>query len=173
MQQDYYPSMKKFLFYFAISSILAVTVYYLLWFIMPLNCVFGFPMRMAAYHYEYPIQYILIPCFFYSVIASLVADYFIQAKILKRILLTVLIVLLTVLLSCPFGGMLWNFHDMQAGYFPHNWMNVLFIKAPVMGLQCGFLIIASAIPYNLIGTVICYFLTLKGGKMFQKDVVSN
>ena len=165
--------MKKFLFYFAISSILAVAVFYALWFIVPMNCVFGFPWRMAAYHYDHPIAYILIPCFFYSVIASLVADYFLQAKKLKRILLTVLIVLLTVLLSCPFGGMLWNFHDMQAGYFPNNWKNVLFAKAPMMGLQWGFAIIASAIPYNLIGTVICYFLTLKGGKMFQKNVVSN
>jgi hypothetical protein len=165
--------MKKFFFYFITSSTLALAVFYMLWFIVPMNCVFGFPMRMAAYHYDHPVAYILIPCFFYSVLASLVADYFRKAKILKRILLTILIVLMTVLLSCPFGGMLWNFHDMQAGYFPNNWMNVLFVKAPVMGLEWGFLIIASAIPYNLIGTVICYFLTLKGGKMFQKDVVSN
>lgn len=124
-------------------------------------------MRMAAYHYEYPIQFILIPCFFYSLIASSVSDYFLRAKKIKRIFLTIAIVLLTVLISCPFGGMLWHFHDMQAGYFPDNWMNVLFVKAPAMGLQWGFLIIASAVPYNLIGSVVCYFLTLKGANLFK------
>ena len=162
--------MKKFFFFFLVSSALAISVFFVLWLIIPYNLVFGFPLRMSAYHYEHPIPYILIPCFVYSIIASLLSNTFLKASIGKRILLTILIVLMTVFFSCPFGGMLWYYHDMEAGFFPDNWLSILLTKAPMMGWQWGFLIVGMAIPYNLIGSVICYFLTLRGAKIFQKDI---
>jgi len=166
--------MKKILFFLMMSSALAISVYFILWLIIPDNLVFGFPfpLRMSAYHYEHPIPYILIPCFVYSVIASLLSETFLKVNKGKRILLTVLIVLLTVFFSCPFGGMLWYYHDMQAGFFPDNWLSILLTQAPMMGWRWGFLIVGIAIPYNLIGSVICYFLTLRGAKIFQEDIPS-
>ena len=42
-----------------------------------------------------------------------------------RILLTIVIIAATVLVSSPFGGMLWHYYDMKAGYFPTNWLAIL------------------------------------------------
>ncbi len=158
----------KRLIYFWITSFLIATIcYYLLWLIMPRHYVFGTWFRMFLYHYQHPIQYILIPCFFYGIIATLYSDKFYTQSSKRQILTTIFIVILTTLISSPFGGILWFYHDMQAGYFPTNWIDRMTSNGISMGLSIGWLIIVLSIPYNILGLVVCHFLTKTGARQFR------
>ncbi|MGD1839907.1 MAG: hypothetical protein ACFB0B_03290 [Thermonemataceae bacterium] len=144
-------------------------MYYLLRLVLPGHQVFGALYRMFLYHWEFPLQYIAIPCFFYGIIATLLANLFQNRKTLGRILITGLIIALTISVSAPFGGMLWHFHDMQAGYFPPNWISIMVSKGFIWGLELGWLIIGFSIPYNIMGTIACFFLTKKSVELFKKE----
>ncbi|MDI9311324.1 MAG: hypothetical protein QM535_14025 [Limnohabitans sp.] len=161
-------NLKRLLFYWMTSFVLAVLLYYILWAIMPQHYVFGSLFRMYSYHYEHPLVFIFIPCFFYGIIASLFAKNFSKQSRFKQILLTIGILLLTILISAPFGGMLWHYYDMKAGFFPSNWIMKMIQKGFQDGLKFGWLIIALSIPYNIIGSTICFFLTKKGSELFKK-----
>ena len=150
---------------------LASIVYCLLWLIMPNHYVFGLLYRMFLYHWNFPMQYIAIPCFFYGILASFLTNKFHNGKTITRLLLTILIIVLTVLLSSPFGGMLWHFHDMKAGYFPENWVFKMISEGFSWGLETGWLIIALSIPYNIIGSIVCFFLTRKGSEIFYSNKI--
>lgn len=136
---------------------------------MPNHYVFGVWFRMLAYHWQHPIQYILIPCFFYGIIATLISDTFTRRKISGQVFLTFEIIILTIILSSPFGGMLWLYHDMQAGFFPTNWVGTMITKGFSWGIESGWLIIGLSIPYNIFGSVFCYFLTKKGSELFKNS----
>lgn len=146
---------------------LATVLYYILWIIMPRHYVFGSLYRMFLYHWEHPISFIAIPCFFYGIIATLFAEIFLKQKRVKQILLTLLIIIITIILSLPFGGMLWHYYDMKAGYFSPNWMPKMIKLGFEWGFKLGWLIIVLSIPYNIIGSITCYFLTKKGGELFK------
>jgi len=158
----------KLLFYWASSYLIASSMYYVLWLVMPDHYVLGAWFRMPVYHWEYPLQYIAIPCFFYGILASVFSDSFLKKKTIGRILLTFVIIVLTILISSPFGGMLWHFHDMLAGYFPPNWTSKMIKMGSIRGLEAGWLIILTAIPYNIFGSIVCYFLTRKGSELFRQ-----
>lgn len=160
-------TVNRILFFWISSFILATSLYYLLYLIMPSHNVFGALMRMYLYHWEFPIQYIAIPCLFYGIIAAFLANKFENWKTLGRILLTILIIVLTILISSPFGGMLWHFHDMKAGHFPANWFSIIISKGFIWGLQIGWLVILLSIPYNIFGSIICFYLTKKGIELFK------
>jgi hypothetical protein len=134
---------------------------------MPLKYVFGTWYRMFLYHWEYPISFIAIPCFFYGIIATILADKFSNLIVSKQILLTLGIIIFTILLSSPFGGMLWHYYDMKAGYFPSNWSEKMLRLGFKWGLQIGWLVIGLSIPYNIIGSIACYYLTKKGSELFK------
>ncbi len=106
---------KRLLFFWISSFISGTAGYFLLWLITPSHRVFGTFFRMSAYHYQFPMQYILIPCFIYGIVVSLLAKTYYKENIVIQIIHILLIVLLVVLISSTFGGMLWNLHDMQAG----------------------------------------------------------
>ncbi|MDH7913389.1 hypothetical protein [Winogradskyella sp. SYSU M77433] len=133
--------------------------------IMPSHKVFGALFRMFLYHWEYPISFIAIPCFFYGILATIFTKTFIKQTITKQILLTLLIISLTILLSSPFGGILWHYYDMKAGYFPSNWIFKMIKNGFVQGFKIGWLIILLSFPYNILGAIACYFLTKKGSKL--------
>ncbi len=97
------------------------------------------------------------------------AGKFQNKKTRGRIYLTFLIIVLTILISSPFGGMLWHYHDMKAGYFPENWISKMISKGFIEGLQLGWFIILLSFPYNIFGSIICYFLTKKGIELFKYD----
>ncbi|WP_190304370.1 hypothetical protein [Flavobacterium branchiophilum] len=158
---------KRLLFYWVTSFILAIILYYILWTIMPNHYVFGAWYRMFLYHWQHPISFIAIPCFFYGIIATLLADKFSKQKVTKQILLTIGIIILTIILSSPFGGMLWHYYDMKAGHFPQNWIGKMIRLGFEWGLEVGWLIIGLSIPYNIIGSIACYFLTKKGVELFN------
>jgi len=164
-------TINRLLFYWISSFILAILLYYILWFVMPKHFVFGALYRMFVYHWAHPIQFIAIPCFFYGIIAALLANKFQNKKTSGRIILTLLIIVLTILISSPFGGMLWHYHDMKAGYFPVNWISIMISRGFKWGLEVGWLVIGLSIPYNIIGSIICYFLTKKGIELFENDKI--
>ena len=157
---------KKLLFYWTTSFILATVLYYILWLIMPHHYVFGVIIKMPLYHWEYPISFIMIPCFFYGIIATFLADKFSKQNVIVQILMTILIIILTIAVSSPFGGMLWHYYDMKAGYFPPNWKEIILKKGFEWGVEAGWYIVALSIPYNIIGSIACCFLTKKGSKLF-------
>ena len=161
-------TIKRLLFFWISSFILASLMYYLLWFIMPHNHVFAALYRMPLYHWNSPILYILIPCFFYGIVTLFLTKTFKNKNLLSRILITILIIILTILLSSPFGGMLWHYHDMKAGYFPINWFSKIISKGFYQGIVIGWIIIGLSVPYNIFGSIICYFLTKKGIELFNE-----
>lgn len=134
---------------------------------MPRHYVFGALYRMFLYHYEHPLPFISIPCFFYGIIAALFADKFLKQGTLGRILITIAIVVLTLLISSPFGGMLWHYYDMKAGYFPGNWMAVMVKEGVDWGFKFGWIVIGLSIPFNILAAIGCYFVTKKGSELFK------
>lgn len=160
---------KRLLFYWVTSFILASIFYYILWIIMPRHNVFASLFRMFSYHWEYPISFIAIPCFFYGILAIIFTKMFLRQTVFKQILLTLLIVTLTILISSPFGGMLWHYYDMKAGYFPLNWILKMIKNGFSQGFEVGWLIILLSVPYNILGIIACYFLTKKGSELFNSN----
>lgn len=160
---------KRLLFYWISSFTLASLFYYILALVMPGNRVFGSLFRMFPYHSTHPLQYIALPCFFYGIIASLFAGSFQKKNTLGRIYLTLFIILLTIFISSPFGGILWHWHDIQAGFFPKHWFSKLFGEGIKDGLGLGWLIMLLSIPYNLLGAIVCFFLTREGAKLFNTN----
>lgn len=161
-----FKHLQVFYFFFSRSLLMAVAGYYLLWLMMPDHYVLGSWIRMYTYHWQHPITYILIPCFFYGLIAVFFIRKFQTQSVFKKILWTLLIVVLTIFASSPWGGMLWHYHDMQNGYFPQNWEYLIITKGFTMGFSLGWLIIATAIPYNILGIIIAYFLNQKAAQKY-------
>lgn len=157
--------LKRLIFYWIISFIISVIIYYVLWLIMPNHSVFGALMLMYLYHYEYPINFISIPCFFFGIFATMFTDRFIKKPTGSRVVLLMLILFLTVLFSSPIGGMLWHYYDMQAGFFPKNWLTKIITIGTEEGLEVGWFIVLISIPYNVIIAVSWYFLMLKGSRL--------
>ena len=75
-----------------------------------------------------------------------------------RIVEVLAVIFVALVLACPLGGMLWHFHDMQAGFFPNFWLRKL-LGGAVEGLMVGPLLIFYSFPYNLIGLIVGYFAT--------------
>ncbi len=109
----------------------------------------------------------MIPCFFYGIFATVFTKSFRNKNTSGRILITIAIVVFTILLSSPFGGMLWHFHDMQAGYFPEDWFYKMIYKGFSWGIEIGWFIILLSMPYNIICVIGCYFLTKKGVELYD------
>lgn len=154
-------------FYWLASFLLASGGYFLLWVVLTSHAVFGAWYRMFLYHWEHPLPYIVIPCFFYGILAAWLTGRFAKVKSIKgQMGWTALIVGLTLLLSSPFGGMLWHYHDMQAGYFPDHWLWIFLSKGISWELTMGWLIVLLSFPYNLLGVVLCFYLNKMGATLF-------
>ncbi|WP_298420115.1 hypothetical protein [uncultured Kordia sp.] len=158
----------RLIFFWISSFVLASALYYTLWLLTPYHHVFGALYRMFLYHFAFPLQYIMIPCFFYGIFATVFTNSFRNKNWIGRVFITIIIIILTILLSSPFGGMLWHFHDMQAGYFPKDWVYKMIYKGFSWGIQIGWYIILLSIPYNIICAIGCYFLTEKGVELYDK-----
>jgi hypothetical protein len=72
---------KRLLFFWLVSFLGAIGLYYLFLLIVPGNHVFGVLNRMFVYHWEHPVQYILIACLFYGIVATTFADSFAKQNI--------------------------------------------------------------------------------------------
>lgn len=158
---------KRFIFYFLSSFALATFGFYFLKAILPNSTIFGHLFRMRPYHLQFPIQFIFIPCFFFGIVATIFSSVFKKTLLSKGLLVSLIISTISILISLPFGGILWNYYDMQAGYFPENWFICLVSKGSLMGFSWGVLIIGLSIPYNLLGLLVSYFLTFVGSRYFR------
>lgn len=122
--------------------------------------VFGVLYRMFLYHYQHPYQYIAIVSLTYGGIATIWASCWgTQAGWTRRLSIFSVMGITIICSSIP-GGMLWVFHDMQAGFFPEGqqFWNAL-VWGAITGLKVGWIIIAFSIPYNIIGIIIGYWVT--------------
>ena len=165
-----YTRIKSLFFYWISSFLIASSMYYLLLLIMPDQYVFGGTIFKSIFYYrQFPLEYILIPCFFYGIIASLFSNKFKRQGLKNRILIIILILVLTIFISSPFGGMLWFYHDMKAGYFPANWVYKIINRGTSLGIELGWMVILMSVPYNLLGSIVCYFLTKKGAELYHND----
>ncbi len=164
---------KALLFFWVASFGLAAGVYYALRIVMPGGHVFGALYRMFLYHYSHPLPYIALVCFWYGIAATLFLGLFRRGTWLQRIGITVLIAILTTAVASPFGGMLWHYHDMQAGYFPEGWAPKMVSKGVAEGLGLGWLIVGLSIPYNLIGLAAAHFLHRYAARRFAKRPVQK
>lgn len=159
-------SLTQFVFYLLVSFTTATAGYFILRMLSAGKEVFGSLYRMYSYHYRHPLSYILIPCVVYSMIVSIAGGELISKSIFRQLMLTLAIAFFTILFSFPIGGMLYYYHDMQAGYFPDNWLPVMMENGVSAGFENGWLIILLSFPYNLLGIVVCYFITKWGNRMF-------
>lgn len=157
---------QRLLFFWSTSFSLAVAGYYLLWWLLPGHQVFGALYRMPLYQNTQPVAYMAICCFFYGWLAAWQAHSFLRRGTAGRVGVVALLCGLIVLLSAPFGGMLWHWQDMQAGYFPARWQHVLLADGLRDGLRVGWLVVLASIPYAQLGVVGCYFLTRAGARLF-------
>lgn len=163
--------MKKFVFYFityfAVSFGGLGSLYRLVSLVMN-ESAFACLFRMFAYHQQHPMQYIGVVAICYAAVAALWTAWMKHRRTRGLRLLEVLAVILVALvLACPFGGMLWQFHDMLAGFFPNYWLQKL-LGGAVGGLMLGPLLIFYSFPYNLIGLIVGYFATSSLNSFFYR-----
>lgn len=157
---------KNLSIYWLSSISIAIPMYYVLRYVN--NGVFGSWYRMIRYHEGNPIPFILIVCFFYGFIALFFTSKFANQKSIKgKIALSLLVAILSIIASSPFGGMLWHYYDMKAGWFPKNWLNKL-LNGAIEGLYIGWFIILLSIPYNILGLIVNYFILDKVSKSITK-----
>ena len=159
--------LKRMLFFWFSSFALAVAGYYLLWGLLPGHRVFGDWYRMLPYHAAHPLPYIALCCGCYGPLAAAAAATFRRRGTWGRVGVTAVLCVLTVALSAPLGGILWHWHDMQAGYFPPRWGQVLLHQGPRDGLALGWLVVVLSVPYAWLGAVMCYLLTKVGASLFR------
>lgn len=159
---------RRTVFFWLTSFSTAVAGYYLLRLVLPWHYVFGTWYRMLLYHEAYPVAYIALCCFFYGLLAAAFADAFWRRGTTRgRVGIVGIIVLLTMAWSAPLGGMLWYWHDMQAGYFPAHWRRILLTEGSRDGLAVGWLVVLLSVPYNMLGVIVCYYLTRTGARLFR------
>ena len=92
---------------------------------------------------------------------------------LTRFLEILSVILVSLVLACPLGGMLWHFHDMQAGFIPSFWQRKL-LRGFSEGLQLGPWLILLSIPFNIISLIVGYFATDRVNAFLfgKKDLMS-
>ncbi|MBE9060065.1 hypothetical protein [cf. Phormidesmis sp. LEGE 11477] len=123
--------------------------------------VFGALFRMYLYHERHPYQYLLLVAIVYGCLATMWAHYAGKAQRgWKRAGSIIGVMVLTIICSSVPGGMLWVFHDTQAGFFPgmNRFLNNLWWGAGA-GLSVGWLIFMLSIPYNVLCLLSGYYLT--------------
>lgn len=135
--------------------------------------------RMFLYHYTHPMQYIGVVAACYALVATIWTVFMKRMRTgLKRFLEILSVILVSLVLACPLGGMLWHFHDMQAGFVPSFWQQKL-LNGFSEGLLLGPILILLSIPFNIISLIVGYFATdrvnafLLGGKEAGFESISR
>ena len=158
--------LKRTLFYWLTAFACATAGYGLLWLLLPGHHVFGALYRMFLYHEAHPLAYIALCCGCFGPLAAGATDAFRQRGRRGRVGVVGLLALATVVGSAPLGGMLWYWHDMQAGYFPAGWGRILLLSGSRDGWALGWLVVLLSVPYNVFGLLVCYGLLAVGAQRF-------
>ena len=160
--------MKLFAYYFCSTFTAASLGYFLLRAAFG-EGVFGALFRMFLYHRQHPFQYIALACSTFAVVAAFFTPRVAQLASAPQVLAIFSLMLGSIVIASVPGGVLWSIHDMQAGYFPggERFWRALACGAS-SGLQVGWLIIALSFPFNLLGLITGYFITLYGLRLAKK-----
>lgn len=154
---------------FVVSLSVSSGVYFLIRIFF--NSVFGGYFRMMMYHEQYPVQYLALVSFSFALLGSLWIAYFRGTKGIKRHLTKTLTIIFTIALATPLGGLLWSFHDMQAGYFPApRLMLENFRWAAITAIEIGPQILLFSFPFNLFGIIYGYVALHLGAKLYRKSM---
>lgn len=111
--------------------------------------------RMPQYHISFFWQYIAIIASVFGILGAVWIKYYGHSRGWQRWLSITLIIIATVLCSSPIGGMLWHFHDMQAGFVQENYISKL-SDGLFEGLSSGWLLVIISFPLNVIGVIVAY-----------------
>ena len=123
------------------------------------DSAFAALFRMFLYHYSHPMQYIGVVAACYALVATIWTVFMKRIRTgLTRFLEILFVIIVSLALACPLGGMLWHFHDMQAGFFPSFWLRKL-LEGLSEGLQLGPVLILLSIPFNILSLIVGYFAT--------------
>ena len=151
---------RLFVALFGLSFVVGIGSYCLLHSVIGQPRVFGALFRMFLYHDEHPAQYIAVVAFFYALFA---AAWGVRSRSIgwRRHLGILGVLIATLLFSSAVGGILWHFHDMQAGYFP-PWERRLaaFADGISAGVTVGWLIVLLSFPLNVLSVVFAYAAAL-------------
>lgn len=154
----------RFVLFFAASFTLAAGVYGLILEVFSSSAFIAL-YRMYTYHWSHPWAYIALPCMTWSIGAAVFAPMLARMGMAARIAWTLALAAGAVFAASPLGGMLWYYHDMQAGFFPIGWQTKLLREGVVHGLDGGWLIVGLSFPYNIIGAAVSLELVRIGGRL--------
>jgi hypothetical protein len=122
-------------------------------------CHWNYPIatlyRMFAYHNQYPFQYFAIVTVVFGIVGSHWIELYGRTKGIVRWWTMTVAMVLTIVISSPFGGMLWQIHDMQHGFIPDNYQTKL-VQGIIWGLGLGLPIAVLSVPMNLVGFTVGY-----------------
>lgn len=152
---------------FFASFISGAIVFFSLKVLNPHSSPIGYIYGMAMYPDEHPLQYIALFCFFFALCTTLWIARMNKEKYIG--LQIAAVILISLLISCAFAGILWNVHDMRAGYFPRFeiMMNTFWSHGILWGIMLGPIVILTSLPLNLIGFIIAYLIAYKVQKVFS------
>ncbi|MEN8928858.1 MAG: hypothetical protein ABF242_01385 [Flavobacteriales bacterium] len=87
-------------------------------------------------------------------------------------MISLIIAILTIIVSSPFGGMLYFYHDFQAGWFPENWIERMLDSGISSGLMIGWSILIFSLPYSLIGFIVSHLLNIKTSEIIRNNEIN-
>jgi hypothetical protein len=154
---------------FLFNFLIGIGVYWFLHSVCGQDQTFGGLYRMFCYHDEHPAQYIGIVAVVFALFA---ATWTVTSRSVGwRCHLGLLgVFIATLLLSSALGGILYTFHDMQAGFFP-SWerRKEMFLDGVTTGIACGWLIVIFSFPLNIITAAFAYVSTFNLVKWRRKQ----
>ena len=123
---------------------------------------FAAPPRMFLYHWQYWYQYLAIVALVYGLLLPLWVNFHPRSgKAAYWVGLTAFLALTILLASIP-GGILWQIHDMMAGFWPHESIIRRKIwRGAIDGLFLGWWVVTLSFPLNLITFIFSAALTHK------------
>ena len=117
----------------------------------------GYLFRMFMYPDQHPLQYVTVvagPFAFLTALWTMTVSTLIRSH---RWLQIIGVILLSLIVSSVLGGLLWTFHDMQAGYFPaYDSMIDHFQQGAWWGLTLGPIIVGLSVPMNILAFILAY-----------------
>ncbi len=151
---------RLFCAFFGMSFIVGIGSYSFLHFVCGQRHVFGALFRMFVYHEQHPAEYLAVVASSYALFA---AAWGVRSRSFgwRRHLGVLGVLMATLLLSSAVGGVLWHFHDMQAGHFP-PWERRLtaFAEGISSGIAVGWLLVLLSFPLNVISVAFAYAAAL-------------
>ncbi len=127
-------------------------------------------VQAAPYHDLYPIPYLLAIALVFAVVSALwlmlITPRFTRFRLLQIILLP----WIALMLAGPVWGMLWVYHDMQAGFFPAFPQMIDYLRfGAQQGLYFTLAVVQFSLPLNLLAYGAACLLLV----MFVKHFVSE